>query len=138
MNYDDQSPWTDLSDGNGQSLILRNPASFPNLNLPQNWRPSAKPGGNPGNLDAEGFFGTDLLSYAIPIIHPVNQLGAISAELNILADDMTVSLELSDDLSSWETVEFTNFQDLPNSRRIVRFENSGGSPKRFYRFRVKR
>jgi hypothetical protein len=46
--YDDDVPWPVEPDGNGPSLILRNPSSNPNPALAANWMASAIPGGLPG------------------------------------------------------------------------------------------
>ncbi|MEN8772995.1 MAG: lamin tail domain-containing protein [Akkermansiaceae bacterium] len=52
FTYDDNAPWPEAADGDDFSLILLNPASLPDHNLPTNWRASASFGGNPGSEDA--------------------------------------------------------------------------------------
>jgi hypothetical protein len=77
--YGDSAPWPGEADGAGYSLVLNNPASNPDHNLPQNWRASAEINGTPGaapgasgptgsaaaalaDTDKDGY--SDLLEYA--------------------------------------------------------------------------
>jgi len=48
FTFDDDVPWPTAPDGNGPSLILRNPSSNPNHGIATNWIASAMPGGMPG------------------------------------------------------------------------------------------
>ena len=48
FTYDDVSPWPVAADGGGPSLVLLNPATNPDHNLPTNWAASPTAGGNPG------------------------------------------------------------------------------------------
>ena len=48
FTFDDDVPWPTSPDGNGPSLILRNPLSNPNHGIATNWMASAMPGGMPG------------------------------------------------------------------------------------------
>jgi hypothetical protein len=48
FTFDDNLPWPTAPDGNGPSLVLRNPASNPNHGAGTNWLASALPGGMPG------------------------------------------------------------------------------------------
>jgi hypothetical protein len=48
FTFDDDVPWPPEADGNGPSLILRNPWSNPNPAPGTNWMASAIPGGLPG------------------------------------------------------------------------------------------
>lgn len=49
--YDDQLPWPLNPDGLGSSLVLAQPTTLPDHNLPQNWQTSPTPGGTPGQED---------------------------------------------------------------------------------------
>lgn len=46
--YDDQSPWPEVADGDGVSLLLIDPASNPDHGLAASWQRSASIGGHPG------------------------------------------------------------------------------------------
>ena len=50
FSYGDQPPWPPEADGNGPSLLLRQPWSNPDPGNPANWTSSAVPGGLPGGL----------------------------------------------------------------------------------------
>lgn len=50
FTFDDDVPWPVAPDGNGPSLVLRNPSSNPNPALATNWIASAVPGGMPGGV----------------------------------------------------------------------------------------
>ena len=46
--YGDDGPWPKSTDGKGSSLIRIDPAGDGDPNMPSQWRPSIKKGGNPG------------------------------------------------------------------------------------------
>jgi len=48
FSFDDDPPWPTAADGNGPSLVLRNPMANPNHGIATNWAASAMPGGMPG------------------------------------------------------------------------------------------
>ena len=48
IHYDDKQPWPKAADGFGSSLLLLDPAGFPDHSLPSSWTASAHPGGHPG------------------------------------------------------------------------------------------
>jgi hypothetical protein len=48
--FDDDNPWPTAPDGNGPSLILRNPSANPAPGVAANWTTSAMPGGMPGGV----------------------------------------------------------------------------------------
>lgn len=118
FRYNDRLPWPPAADGSGRSLILINPASNPDHSLPENWRSSSAPGGNPGTSDATAFAGTvgadqnnngidDLLDYAVgdgdsvPTIATDGSVIAVSYSHNLTADDVSLILQWSTDLESW-------------------------------------
>ncbi|MGI8602795.1 MAG: hypothetical protein ACR2OZ_07315 [Verrucomicrobiales bacterium] len=49
--YDDASPWPTAADGDGHTLVLRDPASRPDNGVAGNWRASCAIGGSPGADD---------------------------------------------------------------------------------------
>ena len=49
--YNDVVPWPDSPDGDGNSLVLINPATNPDPASPFSWRNSTNIGGNPGTTD---------------------------------------------------------------------------------------
>jgi hypothetical protein len=50
--YDDIAPWPTSPDGEGFTLVLKNPALNPNHSQGANWRASTALGGRPGEADA--------------------------------------------------------------------------------------
>lgn len=48
FTYTDTDPWPAAADGSGATLVLKNPNSFPDHTLPENWRASNVPNGTPG------------------------------------------------------------------------------------------
>jgi hypothetical protein len=50
FTFDDSAPWPATADGDGPSLILRNPGSNPDAAVVANWMASAIPGGLPGGV----------------------------------------------------------------------------------------
>lgn len=52
FSYDDESPWPLCADGDGYSLILKQPETNPDHSIAMNWRCSSLPSGNPGSTDA--------------------------------------------------------------------------------------
>ena len=59
FSYNDNVPWPVCADGEGYSLILKNPATNPDHSAPSNWRCSSLPVGNPGTSDARPAFSGD-------------------------------------------------------------------------------
>jgi hypothetical protein len=53
--YDDASPWPTAADGDGYTLVLRDPASRPDHAVAGNWRASCAVGGSPGADDVLTF-----------------------------------------------------------------------------------
>jgi hypothetical protein len=53
--YDDEGAWPTAADGDGFGLVLIDPDSAPDHNLPSSWRASAAVGGAPGFPDLESF-----------------------------------------------------------------------------------
>ncbi|MDB4734883.1 lamin tail domain-containing protein [Akkermansiaceae bacterium] len=113
LSYNDSSPWPGEPDGGGYSLVLISPQSAPDHELPQNWRASLNPGGDPGSSDATLFTGdpaTDLLDYALGDpeavgIRVVDGVPVFEFPRVLGADDVTVSVELSSDLITWSAGE---------------------------------
>ena len=51
LSFSDAAPWATTPDGNGFSLVPRNPNLNPDPANPANWRASSQPGGSPGADD---------------------------------------------------------------------------------------
>jgi len=62
FSYSDDSPWPLCADGDGFSLVLKNPSQNPDHSLASNWRCSSLPGGNPGITDSRPIFNGDPLA----------------------------------------------------------------------------
>ena len=130
FTFSDAFPWPQAPDGNGPSLVLKNPsvanATDPYHNAPTNWRSSATVGGNSGSTDATTFTGnpsTDadsdglnaLLEYALGTSDANNPAGlnawsltpgpagtyTFTYQRSIAADDLVRTVELSTDLIAW-------------------------------------
>ncbi|MGC8989515.1 MAG: lamin tail domain-containing protein, partial [Verrucomicrobiia bacterium] len=126
--YDDQPPWPTSPDA-GHSLVLIAPESNPDHALPENWRASDLPGGNPGWPDAPGFprnplgdangnGDPDLVDYALgndlglpPVttrlaLQPESPEGTVSLRLiyplNPAAQNVKVGVSFSTDLMAWQ------------------------------------
>ncbi|MGC6567836.1 MAG: CotH kinase family protein [Akkermansiaceae bacterium] len=159
FTYGDNAPWTELADGNGPSLTLMVVDGKANLSDPANWRPSAEPGGSPGESDRTIFSGVatdddngngvpNLVEYAVgPELTPGSVLIdgetylTLTFRRNLRADDVVISVESSDDLSNWdlETEEMTFVYHGDGSATMTwrtREPRSGGSGRQFLRIRV--
>ncbi len=113
--YNDQLPWPTAPDGDGFSLVLVAPQTNPDHAQAASWRPSADPGGSPGESDATTFSGDpeSLLSYALgssegaPVAGFI-ELGnlrypAFTFRRNHSADDAILAVEYSSDMLVWKT-----------------------------------
>ena len=129
FRYNDKTPWP--TDGQaGYSILLRNPFSVPDPALPENWRASSLPGGNPGSTDTiplpvnplgddNGNTIPDLVDYALgnnPGTSPITASTSwqdylingiierrftMSYPVSIGADGVTLGIEASTDLKTW-------------------------------------
>ncbi len=64
LTYTDESPWPEVADGDGPSLILLNPDQAPDHSVASNWGTSNLVGGTPGlPEDAIGFYNAWLSSH---------------------------------------------------------------------------
>jgi hypothetical protein len=131
FSYSDNTPWPACADGDGFSLVLKNPSLDPDHSLPINWRCSSLSGGNPGTSDArpafngdaladldndgvnallEYFLGTsdtnsgdcpDLIQLGTTIASDTLTYPTFQIIYPIGSDDLTSSLEWSQDLQTW-------------------------------------
>lgn len=110
ITYNDKDPWPKSTDGKGSSLIRIDPAGDGDPNMPSQWRPSIKKGGNPGTSDSMTFRGEgplDLLAYAISetdkISALINEDGnpIINVRQRLGADDALIELEKSINGITW-------------------------------------
>jgi len=162
--YDDNPPWPAAADGEGYSLVLIAPATNPDHSLAVNWRSSALPGGNPGTTDAVIFTGDPnadadhdglnaLLEHAFGTSDSAPGLTEISAVTgpdgfmtfeytrNAAADDVICEVQLSTDLSTWESSAFNTLSDVPlgdgTSRVTARSNLPAPAPRSFTRLHVR-
>jgi hypothetical protein len=129
FTYDDRSPWSELADGSGFSLVLRTPQTNPDHTIAANWLPSSTINGNPASSNSTGFVGdpgadedgdglTALVEYALglddtdrtkngEVIQLLfvniddNDFVTVTFPLDPDATDVEVSVELSVDLETW-------------------------------------
>ena len=115
VTYNDRAPWPLAPDGFGYSLVLVSPNSAPDHALPQSWRTSVNPGGSPGATDSIPFTGnpdTDLFTYALGesyeiTLQTVDGIPTLRFPRVLGADDVTVRVEVSNDLQTWQDGEAT-------------------------------
>ena len=120
FSYNDKAPWPSSPDGGGFSLVLINPTSNPDHGVAANWRASTTIGGNPGTNDATTFTGnpngddngdgiSNLVQYSLaggtPFIGPAlvtdGSFLGLNFRRNLSADDTTVTVQRSTDLTTW-------------------------------------
>ncbi|MDG2125394.1 MAG: lamin tail domain-containing protein [Verrucomicrobiales bacterium] len=121
LRYDDKSPWPESPDGDGPSLVIKNPHRSPDLSDPTNFRPSTAPGGNPGTSDATTFAGDPLadldrdglpalLEYALGLSDQVPDPSPLTFTADLIltfppnpaADDILLTTESSTGLTTWQ------------------------------------
>jgi hypothetical protein len=152
FRYLDRSPWPPAPNRNGYSLVLMRPETAPDHRDPAQWRASVLPGGSPGNSDAVPFTGVatadangngqpDLLDHALGTVLAAPGAGmqmaleffpsgeglaehlTVTLPRNLAADDVTVTLELADDVAGpWGSEHGTMV--------LLREERSPGQPVR--------
>ena len=106
FSYDDDLPWPPEADGLGWSLTLIRPEIRPDPAVAAHWRPSRQPGGSPGESDTLSVIGfPSLLDYALtaPPDLATDATGTvfISWGERLGADQTSVIIELSEDLTTW-------------------------------------
>ncbi|MCH2065499.1 MAG: CotH kinase family protein [Roseibacillus sp.] len=151
FTYNDRDPWPELADGDGLSLVLRNPLSNPDHSDPLNWRSSAVVNGAPGGSDGSEFIdrdadgASDFLEYATAPSGTPPRLpsmtirsfdlggGGGSGEFmtfsytrNRLADDVRYTVQQSPNLSDWspgteETMELIERIENPDGTDTISF-----------------
>jgi len=156
FSYFDDAPWPACADGDGFSLILKNPLLDPIHSLATNWRCSSLPGGNPGTSDArptftgdpladldndgldallEHFLGTsdttpddatDLLQLGTITTDDSQTYPTFQITYPIGSDDIVPIAQWSQDLQTWST---DPAQIIP----ITQTQNNNGTATRTYR-----
>lgn len=163
FSYGDDPPWAESTDGDGDSLVLIDPFANPDHGSFASWRSSTTMDGNPGADDRTNFAGDpleDLDSDNLPALleHALGisdrSLDSISSFLawnyeagsgtellvvwSLAAQNVTVSLEFSDDLESWQTIagapEFD--EHLSGARARFRWQLPAPQPPQHH-FRIK-
>lgn len=161
FDYNDDAGlgWPPSADGLGASLVLIDPLSNPDHNLPTSWKASEVPGGSPGIPDtpypsnpdddddndgltnlAEFFFGTNP---GVANGNPVS-IGASESGLNLTFDrnafpgNLSWEVQSSDDLQTWSPANLTAEPVTITGGSTVR-ESHAITPdqiRKFYRVRV--
>ncbi len=149
--YGDDHPWPNAADGNGHSMVLIAPQMNPDHSLPENWRASVLPGGNPGSGDAIAFAGnvsgdsdgngySDLFEYAVAQPSALLAPGDFSAGflLHAGADDARVIIETGTNLSAWTPAppEILTVSAPAEGVITVTCTPAPGAPRTFVRARV--
>jgi hypothetical protein len=162
FQYDGARPWPTGADGGGYTLVLAHPQL--GLDNPAAWRTSSTTNGTPGGSDATVFAGdamADADADGLPAIFEYalgtsdsdasSGPGAITYELddqgrfiitfprNLRADDMTLTVERSGDLTAWLPATLISTRSMDDGRAIetwgVAVVDSG---QQFLRLRVER
>jgi hypothetical protein len=137
FTYNDSVTWPFDPDGLGTSLTMIAPEAGSNGNDPLNWRASSVIGGTPGAADNVGtlFSGStpeDLLTYATNDILPSFEIisfglpgattdhSTLSFRANMLADDLLMVVEHSNDLINWTS-------GPGETQLVIRNDNPDGS-----------
>lgn len=134
FTYDNNLPWPTPAAGENFSLVLINPTGNPDHALPQNWRPSISENGTPGanpptttftgdpndDLDLDGL--SALVEYALGTndntfdSSPLTLSdGSVSFRRNLAGDDISLIVETSTDLITWETNTATLIKQINNN-----------------------
>ena len=95
FRYDDRLPWPEKADGNGPSLVLKDPFDNPDPNEPSHWKLSIRNGGSPGTSEPSGFTGepkADQDGDGLPAIAEY-YFGTDDLEANDPSEVFTVSIE---------------------------------------------
>jgi hypothetical protein len=116
--FDDSAPWPTAPDGGGPSLVLIQPETHPNPSVAANWRSSAYNDGNPGTSDAIPFGGENPIAYTLVSSPRIISTGdgtiLYSYTRRAGADSVTLTVEWSENLLSWETAEGAGAYTIPD------------------------
>lgn len=149
--YGDSAPWPTAADGSGYSLILIAPQTNPDHSVAANWRSGTVPGGNPGAGDAVPFSGTPgadadndglsaLLEHALGSSDNSANASGIKVSLdsngqivfeyprNLAADDVIFEVQLSTDMTTWQTAAFTVDSESPLGNGTSRVVSRAAPP----------
>ena len=159
FEYDDGNGWPAAADGLGPSLVLVTPLSNPDHSLSVNWTTSRNSGGSPGQAEegspenpnddkdsdglsnlAEYFFGTNpRISDANPVSMKSHSEGlTLTFDRDPQASGVSWSLESSDDLKTWTTLDPDLPEPTPGSNGLVNeaIEMTPSEGLKFYRIRI--
>jgi hypothetical protein len=131
FKYDDKSPWPESPDGDGPSLVLKNPLSGPDHSDPENWSVSESDGGSPGFDEEQNNNGDNLIRYAVedgPDFNIIN--GTLSIKRKEGVDDVLIVPQWSVDLRVWQG---TGFELVGEDSTLWKIFNR---ERVFYRFEV--
>ncbi|MEZ4708942.1 MAG: lamin tail domain-containing protein, partial [Caldilineaceae bacterium] len=93
VTYDDSEPWPEIADGQGYSLVLRDPATTPTVaDDPSLWRRSTTVHGSPGGVDPFPVVVNEILTAATaPLVNAIEIWNPTAEEVDIsywfLSDD---------------------------------------------------
>jgi len=147
FRYHNDAPWPTQGEI-GFSMILKETTAIPDPSLPENWRASTRPSGNPGSSDSvpypidplgdtNGNGTIDLTDYALGNDLGLSPLGTATSWQNHLingttqrrltltypvsigADEATITIESSLDLDTW-------IDATPNSEEVSRIDQGDG------------
>ena len=154
FTYSDRAPWPESADGGGFSLTLILPESNPLHGEASSWRASGFTNGSPASSDATRFSGdplgddnrngiSNLVEYAVGDTLELGLAGAgsLTFRLNVLADDVVVSVEVSRDLATWESgpeaaVLSSRIDHGDGTATVVWQSQLSGSQRHFMRVRA--
>lgn len=126
ITYDDEAPWPAAADGEGHSLILKDPRSDPGD--PANWAASASIGGSPGIVETAGDPGAPLEA---TLQLSMESVDGVDYWLLTVENATNYQLEASTDLEQWSS-EDTGFELSGEHRFRSQLPVSQREPRRQY------
>ena len=131
FEYGEDTPWPEIADGGGYSLVRVAPRGQADGSLPQNWRSSIEPGGTPGSSDSFPFNpagSQSLLQYATGsdsggLLEFIGDSAVFEYRRVHGADDALIEVQVSSDLVNWSTsgVTFLEQNNMADDTAMMRW-----------------
>jgi hypothetical protein len=142
FDYNDKAPWPETADGDGFSLVLKDPASNPDHSDGKNWIASSALNGSPGIADMV-ISSPGVTSGVVPDLQTLTVNGVTGEYLTmsyLQEADKTYTAEMSRDLVSWETLNTNPVTETVNedgSKTVVLSAPTPVTTERFLYLRLR-